>query len=323
MRRTRMLALAGGLAGTASLAAVLTAPLAVAEGTLTGSAFAVSVDAALLKDLVSVDVDPLPKATYPAGQEKSVVKIDAEKSLGLAGHAKLLNAASEAKGGVLKSESSIADVNILDLIKAKLITADCVSDGKTTTGKSSLAEVEVAGVKIDAAVTAEIKVSDLVTVLVNEQIVEGNKLTVNALHVKVGGAVKNVAQADVILSQATCTGPGAVVTPPEDGEKPPVSSTNPGTPGESTAPSKPGDNGGNEPSPSAPASSWPATSASVSTTPAAAAGVSPAGNSGDLAETGVSAIVPLSIGGIVLLAGGGAAVWMTRRKRAATAGAGE
>ncbi len=312
VRRTRSLAFACGLAGTATLAAALAAPAAFAAESQTGSAFAVSVNAKLLNAL-AVNVGPLPKAAYPAGQDKSVVKIDGNKILPGAGHAKLLNAASELKAGVLTSSASIADVDILGLVKAKLVTSTCVSDGKTVTGDSKLVDVWVHGQKIDIALTGKISVTDAITVHINEKVASGNTLTVNALRVSVGGDVAGIkvgdlAQAEVILSQAKCTGPGTVVTEPGTGGP----GTTPSTPPSST----PGGSVTATPSPTSSAV-WPpaSTTTSASAVPGDGSGVTPVANTDNLAQTGVNAVIPLAIGGFVLVAGGAGAVWMVRRKR--------
>ncbi|WP_436493633.1 choice-of-anchor P family protein [Actinokineospora sp. HUAS TT18] len=290
MRRSHLFAVTCGLVG----AAVLSAGSAVAApGAQTGSAFAVSVEATLLSTL-KVDVPALPKAAYPAGQDKSVVKIDVPTNL--PGHAKLLNAASEVKGGVLTSTASIADVDLLGLVRAKLVSATCVADGKTVTGESHLAEVWVAGQRIDVSVTKKITVSDLVTVWVNEQVRAGDTLTVNALRVSVGGAIANVSKADVILSQAKCAGPTAKGpnTTPATSTTAPGESTTPGTPSSSVT------------------TPVPTTSSASSTSVPVAAG-----GGGDLADTGVSAVLPLSLAGIALLSGGAFTLWWARRARRA------
>lgn len=313
MRRTRMLAFACGLAGTATLAAALAAPVAFAAESQTGSAFAVSVNAKLLSSL-AVNVDPLPKASYPAGQDKSVVKIEAPKNL--PGHAKLLNAASELKAGVLTSSASIADVDLLGVVKAKLVTSTCVSDGKTITGGSKLVDVWVHGQKIDVAATGKISVTDAITVHINEKIASAGTLTVNALRVSVGGNVAGikigeVAQAEVILSQAKCSGPGKVITEPGTPTTTPTTSPS-ATPGGSVTAT---------PSPSSSAN-WPpsSTTTSASAVPGDGNGVTPVANTDDLAQTGVNGVIPLAIGGFVLVAGGAGAVWFVRRKRSATEG---
>jgi LPXTG-motif cell wall-anchored protein len=260
-----------------------------------------------------VTVDPLPKATYPAGQDKSVVKIDVAKNI--PGHAKLLNASSELKGGVLTSSASIADVDILGLVKAKIVTSTCVSDGKTVTGDSKLVDVWVAGQKIDVALTGKISVTDAVTVYLNEKIASGDTLTVNALRVSVGGNVAgikigDVAQAEVILSQAKCAGPGTVVTTPG------TPSTSPSTPPSST----PGGSVTATPSPTSSAVWPPSTTPTSTSIVPGSGGVTPVADTDDLAQTGVNAVIPLAIGGFVLVAGGAGAVWMVRRKRSAMQG---
>jgi len=279
--------------GAVAVAALSASP-AAAAGSQTGSAFAVSVQATVL-NAVGVDIAALPKATYPAGQDKSVVKIDLPTNL--PGHAKLLNAASEVKGGVLTGAASIADVDLLGLVKAKLVAATCVADGKTVTGESKLADVWVAGQRIDVAVTGKISVSDLVTVWVNEQVRSGDTLTVNALRVSVGGPIANVGKADVTLAQAKCAGPtghdgGGSSTTSATATTTPAGSTTPGTPSSVTA------------------TSTPSGDSSVSVPPGS-------GDGGDLPDTGASAVLPLSLAGVALISAGGFALWWVRRARRA------
>jgi LPXTG-motif cell wall-anchored protein len=313
-----MLALACGLAGTATLAAVLAAPAALATGNQTGSAFAVSVNAKVL-NAMDVELGPLPKAAYPAGNDKSVIKIDLLEKL--SSHAKLLNAASDVKDGVLTSAASIADVNLLNLIKAKLITSSCTSDGKTISGGSKLVDLWIDGHQIDVSLPGKIEVTNLITIWIDEKIVTGNTLTVNALRVSVGGLVAGVAKADVILSQSKCSGPGEVIEVP--GTTP---NTTPATTSGSTSPTTSGSattspGGSITPSVTATPSSSSTSGPSVSATSGAPQG----GNSPDinntsgsnLPNTGASGVIPLAIGGFVLVAGGAGVVWYTRRRRAA------
>ncbi|MFC7615905.1 choice-of-anchor P family protein [Actinokineospora soli] len=301
MRSTRLFILASGV--TAAALAVGSPALATGP---TGSAFAISVQATLLNSL-QAGVGPLPAAAYPAGADKSVVSLAVLKDT--LAKARVLNASSSLAGGTLTSKASIAEVSALGLIEAKLVTAECTSVNGVATGSAKLVDVKVGGTKIEVgAPSTSIKVSDIVQVHVNEQVYANGKLTVNAVRVSVGGKVGGVARADVILSQAVCSG-----GKPDDGDggdnggtptTTPAPTTAPGdggtttTPAPTTAPGDGGDNGG---TPTAPGGG---------DTP----GITPVAGEEDLADTGVSAVVPLSIGGLALLAGGGAALYYVRRR---------
>src|SRR5437867_158078 len=164
-------------------------------------------------------------------------------------------------------------------------------------GHSSLVELNVLGQKIDVSVHKEITIGGVVTVRLDEQIKTGDTLTVNAVHVIIGGQLGQLASADVVLSQAVCTGVPGGSTPPSGTTGPPTSSQ-PGGPTSS----------------STPASTSSSTAAPASSTPAGAPGDKP-GNGGNLAKTGVSAVLPLSIAGLVLLAIGAISVLLVRRRR--------
>jgi len=295
-----MFAVVCGLAGTAALAAVLTAPLALAGEGSTGSAYALSVRTALL-DSPLVKVDPMPTAAYPKGADESVATVGPN----LAGlvSAKVLNATSDVHGGLLTSRASLAEVVVRDVLKAKVVTAKCQAGEDGLTGRSSIAELTVLGQKIDVTAKADINVLGVATVKLNEQVKRGNTLTVNAVHVTVGGTVRGVTSADIVLSQAKCSANGTDTPTTPPGPTPTTSEpTQPEEPGPTTSTSKP-----DEPT-------TPATSSG-----GAQGGIEPAADTGDLAETGVSSVVPLLVGGGVLVAGGGAAFYLSRRRSAVKA----
>ncbi|WP_424187504.1 LPXTG cell wall anchor domain-containing protein [Actinokineospora sp. G85] len=303
MHRSRALALACTIAGTAALTA-LTAPLAVAEGGPQGSAFALSIQAQGL-GVAKVQLGPAPKATYPAGGDKSIVKAELDK-LGV--HAKVLNAESTFTGGVLTSAASIADVDVMGILKAKVVSATCTTEGGKTTGKSTLAEVTLLGHKVDVSARGKVDVAGLATVAVDEQVTaKDGTLTVNALRVSfLGGKLKDLGQGEIILSQATCsagTGNGggtAPTTAPTTKIETPgtTSATRPTDSPSSTTPGA-GDGGSGDGGPS-------------TSTPA----ITPVANDGDLASTGANGILPMTLGGVALLGAGAGAFWYSRRKRA-------
>jgi LPXTG-motif cell wall-anchored protein len=312
VRWTRILPALGGAAGIVTLAAVSAVPAAATDNPQgpTGSAFAASADVTAL-NAVKVNLPPLPAAHYPKGGDESVVKATVLPPNGDIASAKVLNAASELQGGKLNSQASIADVRALHgLIEAQLIEAGCTGDPSGVRGDARLVHVKVNGKEqtVDAQHPVDVDAlgnavpGGIIKLRANEQIKDGNGLTVNALHVTVGGAVAGLAKADVVLSQAKCSFPKGAVVPP--------TSTKPGGPTTST--SKPG--GG-----SSPTSSHAGGGAPTSGGP----GVGNAANKGNLANTGTNGVVPMVIGGVALLAAGGGALYWTRRRRAVTPSSGD
>jgi hypothetical protein len=299
LRRTRMLATGLGLVGVAALAAVLTAPQAVAAKGPAGSAYALSVKTTLLSQPLA-KIDPLPIAVYPRGGGDSVAEVG-PNAVGLV-TANALNASSLLKGRTLVSEASIADVAVKNILSASVISADCTAGPSELSGTSSIAGLTVLGQRIDVTVPGEIDVLGIAKVRINEQIRKGDTLTVNAVHVIVGGPVGNITSADIVLSQAKCT--RAAVQPPT------TTTTTP--PGGTTEPTEP-PSGTTEPSEPTGTTSDDATPTSSSTQ-----GITKTSNDQDLAETGASGILPISLTGLALLAAGGTAVVITKRRRAAS-----
>lgn len=297
MRRSRTFAVVCGLAGTIALAAVITAPPALAGESSTGSAYALSVRTALLESPL-VKVDPIPTAAYPKGADKSVATVGPN----LAGlvSAKVLNATSDVRGDLLTSRASLAEVVVRNVLRAKVVTAKCQAGENGLTGRSSIAELTVLGQKVDVTAKADINVLGVATVKLNEQVTRGDTLTVNAVHVTIGGTIRGITSADIVLSQAKCSAKGAdTPTTPPGPTQTTSEPTQPEQPGPTTPTSKPDE---------------PTTTATSSDS--AQGGIEPAAGTGNLAETGVSSVAPLLIGGCVLIAGGGVAFYLSRRRSA-------
>lgn len=299
LRRTRMLATGCGLVGVAALAAVLTAPAAVADKGPAGSAYALSVKTTLL-DRPLVKIDPRPTAVYPRGGSDSLVKVGPDVA-GLV-TANALNASSVLKGRTLVSKASIAEVAVKNVLSASIIEAECVAGPSGVTGKSAIADLTVLGQKIDVTVPGEIDVLGIAKVRVNEQIRKGGTLTVNAVHVIVGGPVGTVTSADIVLSQAKCAWAGG--TTPTTTTKPPTTTTTP--PGGTT-----------QPPTSTTEPTWSSTTSDDAGPTTSTQGIRKTANDDDLAETGASGVLPISLAGLTLLAAGGTALVITKRRRAA------
>jgi len=286
-------------AGIAALVAVLAAPPALAGEGPTGSAYALSVRTTLLhKPLIKID--PLPHAAYPKGADESV----AEVGPNLAGlvTAKVLNASAVHEHGNLVSAADLAEVSVQNILTAKLVTAKCTAGTDGLSGRSSIAELSVLGQKIDVKAKTDIDVLGVATVRINEQVRHGDTLTVNAVHVIIGSAIRGITSADVVLSQAKCA---AAATGDSDSGNPGPTSDNPAP----TEPSEPGNGGTSEPT-------EPTTTNSDAAGGDAQGDVTPSAETENLAETGVSAALPIGLAGVLLLALGAGALAYTRRRAA-------
>jgi LPXTG-motif cell wall-anchored protein len=287
-----MFATGCGLVSVAALTAVLAAPPALAAKGPSGSAYALSVATTLLHQPL-VKIDPVPTAVYPRGANESLVEVGPN----LAGlvTANVLNASATLKGRTQHSAASIADVVVKDILRATVISAECTSNGKNLTGDASVADLTVLGQKLDTSIEGDIDVLGIATVRINEQIRTGDSLTVNAVHVKIGG----IASADIVLSQAKCA-------TFEGGTEPPTTTTTTTT----TRPTQPPTTTTTRPT--ATTTTKPTTKTSTTD----AGGIDKVSDDSDLAQTGVNAAVPISLAGLVLLAAGGATMLIARRRRA-------
>jgi LPXTG-motif cell wall-anchored protein len=280
--------LVGGVATTVALAA-LSAGTAFADADVTGSAYAVRVDATLL-DALTIKVDPQPNVVYRNGKggSKSVATLDTAVV-----KAGILNAASDLQGGKFASEASAAKVDVLNgLIKASLIQSQCRTDQDGVHASAQLVDAVAAGVQLKVDLPDQrITLADgAVEVRLNEQIKGADgSVTVNALHVIVAKAVQNIAKADVILSQSVCPSAASLGLPPV---------------GSPTSTSKPV---------TSPTKSTPAGPTTTATRPSAP------GSGEKLPNTGAN--VGWLIGGaVVLVAAGGGSLYWARRRSAANNG---
>lgn len=298
-----MLATVWSLLGVSALAAVTAAPAAAQADRnpagSTGSAFALSVTSTLL-DAPLAKIAPRPLVVYPRGGSDSLAEVG-PNAAGLV-TANALTAAAALEGRTLASRASIADVAVKNILTASVIEADCTAGPGGVTGTSSVADLTVLGQRIAVDTPGEIDVLGIAKVRIGEQIRSGGTLTVNAVHVIVGGPVGPVASADIVLSQAKCRWVGGGTT-----SVPTTPSTTPTTTVTTTSTQPPRSETTTRPT-------------SSTTTPRQTTekhGVGRASNDDDLASTGVSGVLPISLAGLVLLAGGGAAVFVGRRRRAA------
>ncbi|GDY31444.1 hypothetical protein GTS_30770 [Gandjariella thermophila] len=304
----------GGVAGIATLMAVSALPAAATGNNdgPTGHAYAVQADVNVGGGAAEVNVPPVPMAHYPKGADRSVVKLDVPPPAGDLVKVGVLNGKSDFDGRKLVSDASIAKVSLLnDLIYVEVLRAVCTGDSHGLSGYSDIVKVRIKDQEyvVDAQHPLDVNAAGkqvaqgtagAIHLVAGEQKKDGNTLKVNALHVTTGGPLAPVLRADIVLSQAVCTLPaGGIVTPPSGGN-----------PGGSTTPSAPG------------SSSSTSTSKSGGAGATSTSGVGPinnASNNGKLANTGVTGVVPMIIGAVVLLgAGTGALLWTRRRRGAAS-----
>jgi len=278
---TRILPVMAGVSCAAVLGAICASP-AVADGGPTGSAFAVSANVTLLGS-VPVGVSTA-EATYPAGSSQSVVHLDAlDKGEVVSAHA--LNASAQLRGNGLVAKGSIADVRALNgALQVKLLEAVCTADSSGVRGDSNIVDLRFGGKVVKVSGDHPVNLDALgnevpggiVSIRANEQVRGGGSLTVNALHVRVGGALGGIASADIILGQAKCAGGTTTTVRPT-------------------------------PTPTATATSHP--TATPSATPSVTAT-----STQNLAYTGASVVGAL-LAGIVLIGAGVGALFFMRRRR--------
>jgi hypothetical protein len=199
--------------------ALAAATPAWADGTVSGSAYAVSVNANVAG--INVTAGPTPTVTLPptgGNLSQSVVSICAGTGCSVLS-AGVLNAATQGSTTAAPSSTgsaSAATVNVLNgVLTADLISSKCTADSSGTTGSASLVNAKLSGATIAAnpGPNTTLTVAGLATVILNEQTVSSsggtNSITVNAVHVKLN---LGVATGDIIIAQSHCDAtPGAVV----------------------------------------------------------------------------------------------------------------
>ncbi|GAA0635034.1 hypothetical protein GCM10009547_43980 [Sporichthya brevicatena] len=188
------------------IAALLAAPAFVAAGvaaaapgadaasttepTYQGSALAVSAKVGIAGSTILDEVLP-GLITYPPGATKSLLELPAELSQLVS--LKVLNASSEVQDGKLVSNASTANLGVLgDVIGAKVITADCLSDAGQNSGDSQVAGLTIAGTKVpvDPGPNVRIELPDALaafvkgSIVIDEQVKTADGgLQVTALHI--------------------------------------------------------------------------------------------------------------------------------------------
>jgi hypothetical protein len=208
-----------------SLAVVLGLALAAAtpawaSGTVSGSAFAVSVNANVAG--INVTAGPTPTVTLPptgGNLSQSVVSICAGTGCSVLS-AGILNAATQGTTTAAPSSASSASaatVNVLaGVLTADAISSNCTADSSGVSGSASLVNAKLSGVAIAAnpGPNTTLTVAGLATVILNEQTTSSsggtNSITVNAVHVKLN---LGLATGDIIISQSHCDANAGTVVP--------------------------------------------------------------------------------------------------------------
>ncbi|WP_028984908.1 choice-of-anchor P family protein [Sporichthya polymorpha] len=163
---------------------------ATTEPTYQGSALAVSAKVGIAGSTILDEVLP-GLITYPPGATQSLLELPAELSQLVT--LKVLNASSEVQDGKLVSNVSTANLGVLgDVIGAKVINADCLSDAGQNTGDSQIAGLTIAGTKVpvDPGPNVRIELPDALaafvqgSIVIDEQVkTDDGGLQVTALHI--------------------------------------------------------------------------------------------------------------------------------------------
>lgn len=113
-------------------------------------------------------------------------------------------------GGVLTVSASVLPAN-------SDASCDTATGAYSTSGSSAIAAITINGktYAIGTQPNQKIVIPDLATIVLNEQTSSPGSITVNAVHIMLGGALSPLLSADVVISHAhsdiTCTG---TTTPP-------------------------------------------------------------------------------------------------------------
>jgi len=202
------------LVALAGLALAAATP-AWADGTVSGSAFGVSVNATVAG--IHVTAGPAPTVTLPptgGNLSQSLVSICAGTGCSVLS-AGILNAATQGSttgSPNSASSASVATVNALaGVVTADVIASNCTASTSGVSGSSTLTNAKVGGatVAVNPGPNTTLTVAGLATVILNEQITSSNSITVNAVHILLN---LGLATGDIIIAQSHCDAtPGTVV----------------------------------------------------------------------------------------------------------------
>lgn len=169
-----------------------------------------------------VDTGPMPSSGGEAAA--TLLELDVPNL----GNASVATAKVSSTGTATQAEAAVAKVNLAvlgigitaDVLEAKA-QAGCSSSGVQTTGYSKIANLRIAGIRVDVSGSPNqtLNVAGLLRVVINEQIPSNDGIAVRALHVTALGAVLGgvdliVSSADARVScSAQCNGCGGGTCP--------------------------------------------------------------------------------------------------------------
>jgi hypothetical protein len=203
------------LVALAGLALAAATP-AWADGTVSGSAFGVSVNATVAG--IHVTAGPAPTVTLPptgGNLSQSLVSICAGTACSVLS-AGILNAATQGSttgSPTSASSASVATVNALaGVVTADVIASNCTASTSGVSGSSTLTNAKVGGatVAVNPGPNTTLTVAGLATVILNEQITTANSITVNAVHILLN---LGLATGDIIIAQSHCDATAGTVVP--------------------------------------------------------------------------------------------------------------
>src|SRR2546425_4208220 len=165
------------------VATALVAPLASATETtsFSGRAFAVSVQTPVTNTLTFADTGQL----SPSGGEIDATLLSVQTSFA---NANVLLATTMGFDGTAESQAAIADLTLLpgsaDQITADFLISESTATCTSVSGFSDIANLQLAGktVTVSSQPNQSVTVPGVLTLVINEQIVTPDSITVNALH---------------------------------------------------------------------------------------------------------------------------------------------
>jgi hypothetical protein len=207
------------LVALAGLALAAATP-AWADGTVSGSAFGVSVNATVAG--IHVTAGPAPTVTLPptgGNLSQSLVSICAGTACSVLS-AGILNAATQGSttgSPTSASSASVATVNALaGVLTADVIASNCTASSSGVSGSSTLTNAKLSGatLAVNPGPNTTLTVAGLATVILNEQITSSsggtNAITVNAVHILLN---LGLATGDIIIAQSHCDATAGTVVP--------------------------------------------------------------------------------------------------------------
>jgi LPXTG-motif cell wall-anchored protein len=264
-----------------------------------GSAYAVRASATLLNSVTAgLPVQNKVVYSHGKGDERSMPNVDSKPL-----KAKGLHTSAKKEGAKVVTDADVADVDALEgFFRATLVEASCTKDANGDLhGDAKIVDAVAGGMHLSPSNPQSINLlGGTAEVRVNEQVKDKatGVLTVNAIHIILGGALQDFTRAEVFIAQAKCSANDNAALPLPGEDNPPVGIIAPTSSSVTTSVSVPAT--------SSPAATTPATSSSAAAAP-------------KLPNTGAN-VAWLAGGAVILLGGGAGALWWARRRNAASHG---